>query len=61
MTNWISVEDELPEEAGYVLAIGPGTLPYVSWYGGGKFCTDHLVSVNNTHWMPLPPPPKEQP
>lgn len=57
MGEWISVNDRLPEEAGYYLVYNK-TWKFVdrvyfrgksSWAKGG-----HHIS----HWMPLPNPPK---
>jgi hypothetical protein len=60
--QWISVKDRLPEEDEVVLvhaqchsAIMPKIIELGHW--------DTLVRRNGikfiTHWMPLPPPPKE--
>lgn len=55
MTNWISVEDELPESGKEVLVFRD--------YGDRKIieveCWSNKFSILNcaTHWMPLPSPP----
>jgi hypothetical protein len=63
MSEWISVEDELPEKSGYVFVVHKSNLPFVASYGvwgeeftvvgGGEDSVVHEV----THWMPLPEPP----
>ena len=63
MGDWISVDDRLPEESGYVMAVHKSNLPFVVCYGvygdeftvvgGGEGSVVHEV----THWMPLPEPP----
>lgn len=64
MSNWISVEDKLPEEgvkvlcsyenynkhAGFIVAMFVNG----SFYGGGNYAPRGI-----THWMPLPEPPKK--
>ena len=66
MSEWISVEDRLPEYQGragstrfaHVIGndavLGPGEVMYSEgvWTGIGG------VTLNVTHWMPLPAPPK---
>ncbi len=68
--EWISVKDDPPETSlGRILAYSVNknmhTLhrDYDEWVlseceyeGGGEFCGE---SVEFTHWMPLPEPPKE--
>ena len=51
--NWISVEDELPEERGWYLVYDANMSHDVCmWYGG---CWGDCYNV--THWMPLPDEP----
>lgn len=62
MSNWISVEDRLPEKEIYILYYFD-----VTGVGLGKFdglntfysCMGWLTG-DVTHWQPLPEPPKEQ-
>ena len=58
--RWIPVTDP-PEKDGIYLVMGADGLPYVESYGdifgnGNRVWTRR----NTTHWMPLPPPPKEE-
>lgn len=68
MNCWISVEERLPKYGDWVLGIGPKKGYYVCEYRG----ISHFVysgdipwfaakgkTVNITHWMHLPEPPKE--
>jgi hypothetical protein len=58
LDEWISVEDELPEDTGYFLAydefydrIGIGEIDSnIQYFNGSDDC-------NVTHWMSLPEPP----
>ena len=60
-SQWISVEDRLPEEAQFILIWGSHTTPWMS-----QFLEDQFIDVEDndwvagvTHWMPLPSPPQE--
>lgn len=63
--NWISVEDQLPEECELVYAIRegnvePGIYKFMAkdqWEWAPRFiaCLDDI-----THWMPLPQPPRKE-
>ena len=60
MSNWISVEDELPELKRRVIVSDSGgfgvlsaRLSSVGWYIEGVLDNN----ANITHWMPLPEPP----
>ena len=64
MSEWISVEDRLPEDEGYVL-VTDGDDVYMgfkddSW--GSYFMNVESPSMicfgDITHWMPLPEPPR---
>lgn len=70
MSNWILVEDKLPEEGIYVLAcIRNKDIAIVerqyyqnrNWYTTPSYgCYDVNVKFDNnsvTHWQPLPEPP----
>lgn len=67
MSEWISVEDRLPEEAQEVLCFRGtdiGALMDVYTYIGDNKWEDSYENWNYgdlegiTHWMPLPEPPK---
>jgi hypothetical protein len=61
MSEWIDVEDRLPEKQGYYLVYS-----WVNRYHVSQFSTMNVYSdgktpcfpQNATHWMPLPEPPK---
>ena len=60
MTDWISVEDRLPEEHKDVLffdelGIGGGVLRNSEW----EDWNSNELNETVTHWQPLPEPPKE--
>ena len=70
--QWISVEDRLPELGVPVLVnyIGTDELPSADgvvvwtdwgalWWEGSLADSESEVTVPITHWMPLPPVPKE--
>ena len=59
-TEWISVEDKLPNEFTSVLVVG-GDIRSCALYRDKKFYTDFPLPTNEeiTHWMPLPNPPKQ--
>ena len=63
MSEWISVEDRLPDESVSCLVFGPdgnyvGWVcdPVQKWWAREGDLDDYCVEV--THWMPLPEPPK---
>ena len=60
-SQWISVEDELPEEGKGVLVHLPNLLhPYSLSYlmSTGKWACEYIGRGTVTHWMPLPAPPE---
>lgn len=62
--KWISVEERLPEETGQMLICIFGQVMCVKHTGNGKIITADLDTWNLrdkyiTHWMPLPPAPRE--
>lgn len=69
MSEWISVEDRLPEGPTPVLCVWMGQTQDVcfvcnngSWYGYDPFNEDdgykgECADPHVTHWMPLPEPP----
>lgn len=70
-SKWISVEDRLPEREVLAANFAPGTCGYKEYiigYVSREKCTesgkcyaenDYEILYNVTHWMPLPPLPKE--
>lgn len=68
-SDWISVEDRLPEQtdpATFVLFVTTQGMQHVGTYfkGGATSQFDgfysHAVRYEVTHWMPLPEPPKKE-
>lgn len=61
MSEWISVEDRLPEKPNIAgqqkgcLAANEGRYTYICYYTSLGI----WVGAKPTHWMPLPEPPKE--
>jgi hypothetical protein len=58
MSEWISVEDGLPEQNQIVLAhyTGVYVADVVEFWSDGV--NNHFGGQPATHWMPLPEPPK---
>jgi hypothetical protein len=60
-SEWISVEDRLPEDYNkYLLFLDNGRIT-IGWYHGDamQFVEDGIVMIETvTHWMPLPEAPK---
>lgn len=61
--EWIKVTDRLPEQ-NRVLVFRSFGIQYTAWFNNGDFYDtlgDILTgkSIEITHWMPLPEPPKE--
>lgn len=74
MSEWISVEDRLPDISHEEYLIWPHhdvnySCEYIAYFDGNNWiaeCEDtyHYYDYklkNITHWMPLPEPPKEKP
>ena len=66
-TQWISVEDRLPETFQRVLALTTDydldpvhTLVHFNGVRAGFLAVGGRKDKNVTHWMPLPTPPKER-
>lgn len=61
MSEWISVEDKLPEDGQLVLSVRRGDCFDLCFYDHGTsmwWIDDATYSVKMiTHWMPLPAPP----
>lgn len=57
--GWISVKDRMPEPS-HVLVIDKNYNQTVAEYAHGRFWPDNLniSTIEVTHWMPLPEPPK---
>lgn len=61
--EWVSVEDKLPEDRHWVLVFDTGyATPKKAKYKEGFFVFDGSCenSIEITHWMPLPEPPKKE-
>ena len=65
MSEWISVEDRLPEEQDiteecneYVCVSIPGYPPLKAMYCGGEWYTNYVSMIfkDVTHWKPRPDP-----
>lgn len=55
--GWISVDDRLPNVAGWYIVFYNGSKMQVAFFNGKKFPFDnHYHKV--THWRPLPEPPE---
>jgi len=65
MTEWINVNDRLPEDQEHYLVRTPLTFPKNCIYQIAEFYTDNYEFYNEqdehlndvTHWQPLPEPP----
>ena len=62
MAEWISVKDRLPEpEKHYCLVKTTWGAHHIAYfdYDENKWFSNYGLTLNVTHWMPLPEPPKE--
>ena len=61
MSDWISVEDKLPDEFQEVLSFAGHNGIAHSIYRAENFKKSLVVwlHLDVTHWMPLPEPPKQ--
>lgn len=63
-SNWIPVTERLPDEDGWYLCfIYPVVLQGAGYctilpYDKNGFRTGYVYTIDVTHWMPLPEPPK---
>lgn len=56
-SEWISVEERLPNKADWYLVYAENQRPFVAYFKGKTFpLNNHYHKI--THWMPLPEPPK---
>ena len=60
ISEWISVNDRLPEEDVPVLVWGSQGFAFVDQRENGKWQIGTPHHANITHWMLLPEPPKEE-
>jgi len=75
MSEWISVKDRLPEKPDFDWVLVQTKMSPENYYGvphiaelrNGIWFTDMLddpmektLSINVTHWMPLPEPPSKE-
>ncbi|MGI9569505.1 MAG: DUF551 domain-containing protein [Desulfobulbia bacterium] len=60
MSEWISVEDRLPESEGMYLCYSENGIQQVV-YSAARYerYSEHFMPFNITHWMPLPEPPED--
>lgn len=63
MSEWISVKNGLPTDALSVLVWNGAVVfdAYMFIEGSNKKWAVDCKQEDITHWMPLPPPPKETP
>lgn len=58
MSEWISVEDKLPEKTLSLLIFNGSFIDIGCFFCDEYFITDKGSVLDVTHWMPLPEPPK---
>ena len=56
MSNWISIEDKLPDEEGHYLTFNGYHYAIQTWNENGWLRLYDAKSI--THWQKLPEPPK---
>lgn len=64
MSDWISVNDRLPERNGWYLTYGPTRVMDVLHYCGDEWgepawASEYIYDAEVTHWMPMPEGPDE--
>lgn len=52
--QWISVDDELPEEDGVYLVLVNSKMPLITTFNRIKRTFEPYRPYNITHWMPMP-------
>lgn len=57
MSEWISIEERLPDIIGSYLAWDGASLMWSFFNSCNQWCGDNEYYENATHWMPLPKPP----
>ena len=62
MSEWISVEERLPDKNKPVIAADRFGEVFEATYGFGRWTPayDEYETAAVTHWMPLPSPPGEE-
>ncbi|MBJ8369094.1 DUF551 domain-containing protein [Citrobacter cronae] len=59
--EWIKCSERMPSECSDVIVSDGHDIGFM-WFGGGRWDSWHpgnSVSLQITHWMPLPEPPTE--
>ena len=61
MSEWVRVENCLPEDGDFVLVLDLAGAYHLADYFAGMWCetTEGLELDAITHWMPLPEPPED--
>lgn len=61
MSEWIKVNDRLPENDAVVLCFTDGTVEIGAWSEADDLWWDcyHDDEIVVTHWIPLPAPPQD--
>lgn len=60
MSEWIKVEDRLPESEGsYLCCFRETGVIQVIYDDAGERYGKHFMPFNISHWMPLPEPPED--
>ena len=59
MSEWISVDDKMPEIANHVIVFSPLHGVCTGYFYDGKWTIDYAhIATTVTHWQPLPDPPE---